>query len=316
MSHPHSQARTASISSALSEARVSKYLSLLTLLLFLLLSFASSTIAQAATVQHTLNNGITALADYRKGDEDKPAILLLHGFLQTHNFSTIQSIADELALSGYTILAPTLSLGIDNRNQSLACDALHTHQYGDHHHELNDWIDWLALKGHKNLILTGHSSGSLRLLSYVGLKREQPLNITGLVSVSPTTPNARNKLSVLNKQISFAKELVQNNTIVMNKYHLVYCQGNYTTHPAAFISYAHINEKVFFSFVKDAIYPVVHILGKEDKLVPENWSNKLSERGARILTVNNANHFFSNSSEFDLHDAIYNAIDILSQASR
>ncbi|MCW9023387.1 MAG: alpha/beta hydrolase [Gammaproteobacteria bacterium] len=284
--------------------------------MFLFLAFGSNSTSHAATIQFTLNNGITALADYREGDKDKPVLLLLHGFLQTHTFSTIQSMTDELAASGYSVLAPTLSLGIDNRNQSLACDAIHTHQYGDHNNELDDWIDWLALKGHKNLILIGHSSGSLRLLSYIGLKRKQPLNITGLVSVSPTTPNAKNTLSVLNKQISLATKLAQNNTIVINKYHLAYCRGNYATHPAAFISYAHINEEVFFNFLKNAVYPVVHILGNEDKLAPENWNNKLSKHGAKVLTVNNANHFFSNSSEFDLHDAIYNAIDILGKASK
>ena len=129
MSHSilHSSTRALSgISTTRPGAFISKFL--LSLLLFFLTTVLS--VLHAETVSHTLDNGTTTLADYRKGDENKPAFLLLHGFLQTHNFSTIQSMADELADTGYTVLAPTLSHGVDNRNQSIACDALHTHKFG------------------------------------------------------------------------------------------------------------------------------------------------------------------------------------------
>ena len=40
--------------------------------------------SRAKPVEPTLSGKLVAEADYRKGDAGKPAVILLHGFLQTH----------------------------------------------------------------------------------------------------------------------------------------------------------------------------------------------------------------------------------------
>ena len=263
---------------------------------------------QAATVQLTFKNGLTARADFRKGEENMPAILLLHGFLQTHQFSTVQSITDELTDSGYTILAPTLSHGIDNRLQSLTCDTIQSHKFGDHHSELDSWVNWLKEKGYQELIFIGHSTGCLRLLSYINYNPLSSLKVHGLILISPTTPNTKTD-DRLKKQINYAKSLGKDNKSNLEKFSLAYCQNNYIASPNAFLSYASLDEHAVIDFMNKTPYPIINILGTKDNLLPDNWINTLSEQKSHIFTIEEANHFFSNGQELELYDALHTAIE-------
>mgnify|MGYP003424118240 CR=1 FL=1 len=49
--------------------------------------------AQAAIVQLEMRPGITANAEYLIGERSKPAVLLIHGFLQTREFPTVATLA-------------------------------------------------------------------------------------------------------------------------------------------------------------------------------------------------------------------------------
>ncbi len=71
--------------------------------------------------------GLTAAAAYWQGEADMPPVLIAHGFLQTREFPTVSRLAESLADFGYSVLKPSLSLGIDRRTKSLACEAIHTH---------------------------------------------------------------------------------------------------------------------------------------------------------------------------------------------
>mgnify|MGYP000318310119 CR=1 FL=1 len=61
-------------------------------LLCLLISLFPASI-YAAVVQQEMRPGIGANADYMAGARGKPAVLLLHGFLQTRDFQTVASLA-------------------------------------------------------------------------------------------------------------------------------------------------------------------------------------------------------------------------------
>src|SRR5574340_930443 len=101
-----------------------------TFLLCLLFS-ALPTSAQAVITQLEMHPGIPASAEYLAGQADRPAVLLLHGFLQTRAFSTVGALARGMHDAGYAVLSPTLSLGIPGRNKSLACEAVHAHSLDD-----------------------------------------------------------------------------------------------------------------------------------------------------------------------------------------
>ena len=119
-----------------------------------------------------------ANADFRPGDKNKPAVFLLHGFMSTHNLNIIQVIAEELEDQGYTVLAPTLSLNINNRQSGINCDAVHTHTMESDVIEIGKWIDWLKNKGHNDIIMTGFSTGALLLATCLENFQKFPLPLT------------------------------------------------------------------------------------------------------------------------------------------
>ena len=75
--------------------------------------------AGSARIELEVVPGITAEADYWPGEADKPAVLILHGFLQTREFPTVRRLAEALADEGYSVLTPSLTLGLNRRRQSL-----------------------------------------------------------------------------------------------------------------------------------------------------------------------------------------------------
>jgi len=123
--------------------------------------------AHAAIVRLEMRPGIDASAEYLAGLRNKPAVLLLHGFLQTREFPTVATLARGLQDAGYPVLTPTLSLGIPNRAQSLACEAVHRHSLDEDVAEIARWVDWLKSHGHRSIVLIGHSFGSMQLLAYL-----------------------------------------------------------------------------------------------------------------------------------------------------
>ena len=88
----------------------SKFVLLASVLLFSVVSM-QGTLAEGSVSKIKLNihDNITAYAEYFQGDADKPTILILHGFLLTHNFHTVKRLAESLHESGYNILIPTFT---------------------------------------------------------------------------------------------------------------------------------------------------------------------------------------------------------------
>lgn len=89
-------------------------LSLLACLAGVLFSLAPIA-GHAGVVDAQLPSGKMASASYQAGNKDQPAVLVLHGFLQTRAFPTVTSIVEAVSTAGYTTLAPTLTLGISRR---------------------------------------------------------------------------------------------------------------------------------------------------------------------------------------------------------
>ena len=118
----------------------------------------------AAEITQTLPNGLKVTADYRPAAAGAPTLLILHGFLVTSTFPTVQALANEFSAKGYGVLAPSLSLGINTRRAGLACDAVHTHTLAEDRAEIAFWVDWLAQHSQGSIVLVGHSFGSVQLL--------------------------------------------------------------------------------------------------------------------------------------------------------
>lgn len=253
--------------------------------------------ARATTVQLDVRAGISATAEYAAGSPGKPAVLLLHGFLQTREFATVATLARGLGDAGYSVLAPTLSLGIPNREQSLACEAVHTQSLKDDIAEIARWIDWLKSQNHRAIVLVGHSFGSLQLLAYLSERPDAAVKgYIGASLVEAQIPAAERARLVARLQNDAR---VRPAALVTAR--LSYC-NKYPSTPAALLSYVQWDQTQTLAALNHL--PVQHalIMGEADHMVDKNWLKALKHLGKRMVVVKGANHFMDGEHEFDLLD--------------
>lgn len=273
--------------------------------MLLALLFISPMLA-AGIVSSSMTNGKNAFADYRKGEADKPALLLLHGFLQTHEFGLIQSLATELTDSGYTVLAPTLSLDIEQRKKPLSCSAIHTHHFQDTVNEIDRWVSWLHQQGHSHIILISHSSSGITLADYT---RHQPHpSVRRSILLSLGTFLRGDRLLKNHEAIAEARAHLSGNSEQLHKYTIGFCSANYLSPPRAIISYFSWDQARILAALQKSQVPTTIILGGADNYLPAGWQQTLQSHGLDIRIVDGADHFFSGTHEFELFDAVYASI--------
>ncbi|MEW6119533.1 MAG: alpha/beta fold hydrolase [Pseudomonadota bacterium] len=260
-------------------------------LLFWLLSGA-----QAAVVTQTLRPGIVASASYLVGDRDKPAVLLLHGFLQTREFPTVATLAGGLHDSGYTVLSPTLSLNIPMRAQSLACEAIHKHNLGEDVDEIARWVLWLKKQGHSTIVLAGHSFGSLQLLAYLSGRPDAA--VKGYIGASLIGTQIGNTLD-RRMLIAQLEEQVRSTPRALVSQPLSFCR-KYTSTPSDLLSYVRWDQARTLAALKQIRLQTRLIMGDADGMAGHNWIKALQHVQARMVLVKGANHFMDGEHEFDL----------------
>lgn len=244
------------------------------------------------------------MADYRLGKPGKPAVLLLHGFLQTRNFPTVASATESLHSAGNTILAPTLSLGISRRNKSLACEAVHTHSLGDDVAELAYWIDWLVQHGHKRIILIGHSFGSVQILNYLNGKRSPA--VVKVILISLTDVEVKQDAGVRAKLVRSLRDRGSKDKSLVEA-EFGHCK-KYVSPVPALLSYLEVTRNSLLDSLAKQRVPIEVILGSADDRMGKDWLNKLKARGVTVRIIEGANHFFDNQHEFDLQDSLVQAL--------
>jgi pimeloyl-ACP methyl ester carboxylesterase len=268
-------------------------------------SAVSPAVGSTTVEEVTLPSGYVASAEYRPANSDKPAVLVLHGFLSTRNFLTVSNLTNALADEGYTVLAPNLTLGVNLRKVSLACEAIHTHSIQGDIKEINYWVNWLIDKGHKKIVIVGHSYGSLHGLLYA-MENHNPavvkLIATSLVDVEQVIGEELSK-----SQISMAQALVAKNDNSLKEYRMSYCK-KYVAPPAAFLSYAVWSKQKILDAISQTKIPVDVILGSADSRMGDAWPELLRKNGVHVQLIEGANHFFHNEQEFDLLDSVLAAL--------
>jgi len=261
----------------------------------LLLLGLFSVSSHAALVTLEMRPNLPATADYQSGARDKPAILLLHGFLQTREFSTVAALARGLNDAGYSVLTPTLSLGIPARKQSLACEAVHHTSLDDDLVEIDRWVKWLRGKGHRRIVLIGHSFGSLQLLAYLSGKPDAA--ITGFVGVSlvdaeiggmPRAP----LIERLTAQVARHDHNLVNHP-------LSFC-GKYPTPPEALLSYARWDQPRTLAALHQLGDRALLVMGGADGRLAQGWLRALQSIQSPLVVIEGGNHFMDGEHEFDL----------------
>lgn len=256
--------------------------------------------ARAASVELPLPNKLVAMAEYRKGGSDKPAVILLHGFLQTHEFPTIHRLVEGIADTGRAVLAPTLTLGVTHRRQSLACEAIHTHTMKDVEGEINAWVNWLKARHTGPIILLGHSFGSVEALAYLSGKPDPA--ITRFIGVSIIEGRLRLNPAGTRKLIADVRKRASERQPGVLTRQFSFCQ-KYQATPASLLSYLEWTPQRVLDASARLPLPNLYIMGGHDDRLGTSWVDKLKSRN-RVKIISGANHFMDGEHEFDLLDAV------------
>lgn len=256
-------------------------------------------------IEARLPSGKMATAEFHAGRRGQPAVLILHGFLQTHTFPTVDSTKDALSAAGYTVVAPTLSLGISRRNRSLPCEALHLHTLDEDVAEVAFWVKWLVRKGHARIVLIGHSFGNLQLLAYLG--RTPSPTVKKLVMISLTDVELKQDAQQRAQLANALKTRVARNDQTLAEVEFGHCR-KYVGPPAALLSYLRLSRKSILADLADAPAPALVIMGGKDDRMGPDWVDTLTARGIDVRVIPGATHFFDNQYEFDLQEAVLEAV--------
>jgi pimeloyl-ACP methyl ester carboxylesterase len=267
------------------------------LLLLLLLATPSS----GQVIQQTISDNLTATAELMPGTKAGKNILILHGFLQTRDFFTVRRLANTLHEEGHTVLLPTLSLGIDHRQQSLACEAIHNHSMAQDVTEISLWVDWLSRHSSGKITLIGHSIGSLQLLAYLDGTPSSQIEDAILISLIAFSQGPIAKESEQDRLKALAQQ--ESGELGLFEYPLAFCD-RYASTPENYLSYLDWNAARSLATLNRLNIRTTVIYGGSDKRLGDNWLPQLRKANVKTVGISNANHFFNHQHEFDLSDTI------------
>jgi len=261
----------------------------------------------AETVEVKLPSGIEVTADFHKGIPAQAAVLLLHGFLQTHHAPPLSTLASDLASKGYTTLSPTISHGINRRKQSMPCEMVHTHFIHEDLAEVNYWVNWLAQKGHKNIVLIGFSStGNINVLLHNAQGAHPAVSKSILISMNP--------LAIKQAELKKARSANVANPEIHKRpktYSVGYCRKSFVSTLGSYLSYAQYHENHMLTLLTQNTVPTEFIFGTSDTILPVNWIEKVKaiRPKSHFSFIENANHFFEEKFEFDLAEKVEQALN-------
>jgi len=256
----------------------------------------------AERIELKVSPGIIANARFQQGEDDKPAILLLHGWLQTNEFYTVARLFDTLDSSGYTILSPNLSLGIDQRTKSLPCESIHTNSINTDIDEIGQWVSWLSQKIDKPIILIGHSMGATELVAFLGQYRGDRVIKSILISITPIGPGWPENSANFH-DLKRAENAIAAGYTGLSAYGVAYCKKYITTAHNLF-SFYRWNYDQLHSTISKLQIPTQIIFGGEDNLINTDLLQMLASERIRIDILEGASHFFDKEFEFELHDSV------------
>ena len=265
-----------------------------------LLAISSSLFAETISLQTAKN--ITATASYLSGDKEKPLLIFIHGFLQTRNFSTVDRLSETLHESGYSVLSPTLSLGVSNRAQALPCESIHLHSLDSDTDEIAQWVNWGSQKGYSNIILIGHSAGSVNITAYLAKGPHPAVKRTILVSLTHYGAG-RPAAFETQEHAEQARKMLLDGDDGLGKFALAFCK-EYVTTAEDFLSYYDWSADEVLKTLEAGSAENYIIIGSNDERIRQDWVSSLQKASARIKIIDGASHFFDKSHEFDLSDAV------------
>lgn len=273
-------------------------------LLSLLLLFLAAPLAVnagSARIELPVASRIVAEAEYWPGEADLPAVLIVHGFLQTRDLSTVRRLAEALADEGFGVLSPSLSLGFNRRRQSVACEALHLHSLKQDIAELRAWTEWLTERSGKRPVLVGHSAGGVHLSAMQVASPDLGVERAVLISLSSFGEElGTDELEALKAR---ATAYIAGPAARIRRYAWTYC-GTYVATAANLLSYLRWDKDHLTHALVHSTVPITVVYGGRDGYIDRGWLAELQSSGVATRQVAGANHFFDPAHETDLLDEV------------
>jgi len=113
-------------------------------------------------------------------------VVLVHGMLSHDRQETIAALQKNLKERDIASLAITLSLGIDDRQGSRACDVVHDYALAGAQREIRLWIEWLNAQRARSVDILGFSRGGAQVAA---IGPELP-TVRRIVLLAPTFATA------------------------------------------------------------------------------------------------------------------------------
>ena len=242
-------------------------------------------------------------------------VLLTHGTLAHNKMEIIVTLQRLLAERGISSLAPTLSLGVDNRTGMYDCKIPATHKHSDAMLEIGLWADYLKGEGATDIVLAGHSRGGNQTAWYAA-RENNPL-VSKVVLIAPATWSADKEAAGFKKRHgqdlkdAFASAQALSDAgkggDFLKGLGVLYCPGADVT-ADSFISYYEQDDRMHTPNLLGMITkPTLVVAGSADDVVAgliEAVEPMADGEKLQLVVVEEADHFFLDFYAEDAADAI------------
>ena len=255
-------------------------------------------LALAEPVQ-TTRQQLTLNANYQVPTAARERIfLIVHGTWAHNGMEIIVALQELLAERGVASLAPTLSLGQDNRQGFLACAPELTPNHAAALAEIDHWMGYLERQGWQSVVVVGHSRGGAQVAWYQA-SMSNPL-VAELALLAPMAWRHSEVAAAYDAQSAVPLTAVlaaaeQSSRQSIGPYRLLRCD-NVLAPPSTFLSYYGDGiPKHTPAILHNVTVPVRVFLGSADEVT--RWSDEdrevlATQTDMTIIDIDGAGHFF------------------------
>lgn len=232
-------------------------------------------------------------------------VLMMPSPLGHHRMEIIVNTQDVLTQRGYNTLAPSLSLGYDNRRWYLDCGRPIKFTASMIFAEIDFWVKWLKGQGVKNITLFGHSLSANYITWY--LHERAFADVRGAIILAPATLaygergirryEKRFKVS-LAAVLARADQAVregEGEMVMMEKTDFYFCPVADVTADAFVSLYRDLFSLDMPVLWQGLAKPSLLIIGTGDKRSPgivEEAGKAAVNKSLEVVTIENGGHFF------------------------
>jgi pimeloyl-ACP methyl ester carboxylesterase len=242
-------------------------------------------------------------------------VLITHGTLAHNGMEVVKAMQAGLGERGFSTLAISLGLGLDNRQGMYDCAVPHKHKHTDSLDEIGAWLGWLKEQGASKAVLMGHSRGGAQTAMFAA-ERPNPM-VAKVVLLAPMTYDEKAEREIYQAKYGkpMAEPLAKAAALVkagkgaemMTDTGFIYCPGA-TVSAASFASYYQPDSRlgVVAPLAKIKV-PTLVIAASDDQVVkglPEAVKPLADGKTVKLVTIPNADHFFLDLAADDAADAI------------